>query len=93
MTTSRPSTYALGMIYGPSIVLLPPATGEPGKAPASKVSLAFTAVSLPSLEAPNFISMAVPDVGPVPMKTSARVIVIFTAEPEFLDKTAATGSK
>ena len=93
VSTSSPSTEALGITYGPSIVLLPPATGEPGNAPASKASFAFTAVILPSGEALIFMSIFVPDVGPVPSNTSALVIVIFTGAPDFFESKAATGSK
>ena len=53
---------------------------------------AVAAVIRPWLVAPNFTVMSVPDVGPVPKKTSVRDMVTFTGCPVFRDKTAATGS-
>ena len=75
------------------MVLLPPATGEPGKAPASKVSFAFTAVNLPSGDELIFMSILVPEVGPVPSNTSALLMIIFTGAPDFFESIAATGSR
>ena len=73
--------------------LQPGLSGEPGYAPASYIKVASAAVILPSLVAPIFINILVPDVGPVPSKTSARDIVIFTGRPDFLERMEATGSR
>ena len=72
--------------------LAPPPTGEPGNAPASYTSVASAAVMCPSLVAPIFTRMLVPDVGPVPSNTSMRLMVTFTGCRAFRERAAATGS-
>ena len=50
------------------------------------------AVIVPSRLAPIFTRLWVPEVGPVPSKTSWRVMIILTGRPVFFDSIAATGS-
>ena len=71
----------------------PPPTGEPGKAPASYTRCASAAVIRPFLVAPIFTVTSPLEVGPVAMKTSIRLMAIFTGLPVFRDRTAATGSR
>ena len=82
------------MSYGASMQRMPADMGEPGKAPASYIKLDETAVMRPSLVAPSFTLIWVPDVGPVPSNTSVRLMVSFTGTPpESRESTAATGSR
>ena len=67
--------------------------GEPGKAPACKLYVAFTAVILPSLVAPILTVLDDPDVGPVARNTSSRDITILTGRPDFFARTSANGSR
>ena len=71
----------------------PDATGEPGKAPASYIRSASAAVIRPSAAAPIFTRTREPEVGPVPMNTSSRLMAIFTGRPDFSDSFAASGSR
>ena len=60
------------------MVRQPEGTGEPGNAPASKTKWASAAVIFPALVTPIFTVIRVPEVGPVPWKTSVRLMVILT---------------
>ena len=80
------------MLYGPVAQSVPPPTAEPGKAPASKVSVSWAAVILPSRVAPIFVRAWVAEAGPVPSKTSFRVITTCTGRPLLRERIAATGS-
>ena len=51
------------------------------------------AVILPSLVTPILTHIEEPEVGPVALNTSSRVIVIFTGRPHFFESSAATGSR
>ncbi len=68
-------------------------TGEPRKQPASKSSWQSAATIVPSLFAPSFTRIFEPEVGPVPRKTSSRVIVILTGRPALRESTSAAGSR
>ena len=81
------------MLYGPVAHIVAPPIGEPGNAPASNASHSLAAVILPSFVAPIFVLMRDAAAGPVPSKTSFRLIMTFTGRPLFFDKMAATGSR
>ena len=51
------------------------------------------AVIIPSLLAPIFTLMKLPEVGPVASNISARPMEIFTGRRAFLESAAATGSR
>src|SRR5881275_1512808 len=68
-------------------------TGEPGKAPAWNLKIPSAAVILPSLVTPILTRIEPPEVGPVALNTSSRLIVILTGRPDFCDSSAATGSR
>ena len=57
------------------------------------MSVAWTAVNFPALVAPILTFMWVPEVGPVPMNTSVRLIAILTGRPVLRDRMATTGSR
>ena len=71
----------------------PGPTGEPGNAPAWYLSTTSPAVSRPSFFAPSLTSTTAPAAGPVPRKTSSRLITILTGRPVFLASASATGSR
>src|SRR5712692_2033392 len=77
------------MLYGPSVVIAPPAKGDPGNAPASYAIQISAAVILPSRVAPIRALILVPEVGPLARNTSARVITILTGRPHFFESKAA----
>ena len=68
-------------------------TGEPGKAPAWNLKTASAAVIVPSFLAPILTHIEAPEVGPVALNTSSRLITILTARPVFFDNAAAIGSR
>src|ERR1700755_1966528 len=79
-----------GMAYGAKPHISPFITGEVGKAPAWYFMSASAATILPSFVTPILIVIEAPDVGPVALKVSSRVIWIFTGWPDFREsKTAA----
>ena len=58
-------------------------TGEPGKAPAWNLKMPSAATILPSLVTPTLAHIDEPEVGPVPLNTSSRVICRRTGRPDF----------
>src|SRR5689334_13346248 len=68
-------------------------TGEPGKAPAWNLKMPSAAVILPSFVTPILTHIEPPEVGPVALKTSSRVIVILMGRPGFCDSNAATDAR
>src|SRR5436190_12750886 len=81
------------MLYGAKAQRQAFITGEPGKAPAWNLKTPSAATILPSLVTPILTHIDEPEVGPVALNTSSRVIVILTARPDFFDSNAATGSR
>ena len=67
-------------------------TGEPGNAPAWNLKTPSAATIVPSRLTPIFTVMDEPDVGPVALNTSSRLITIFTGWPDFRASVTATGS-
>ena len=68
-------------------------TGEPGKAPAWKLKVASAAVIFPSPVQPILTVIDAPEVGPVALKTSSRVICMRTGWLHFRESAAASGSR
>ena len=68
-------------------------TGDPGKAPAWNLKTPSAAVMVPSFLTPILTRIEAPEVGPVDLNTSSRLITILTARPVFFDSAAATGSR
>src|ERR1700722_1509621 len=92
-TTSYPTARAFGMSYGEYEHRQAFITGEPGNAPAWNLKIASAATILPSLVTPTLAHMDEPEVGPVALNTSSRVICRRTGRPDFRESNAATGSK
>lgn len=53
----------------------------------------MAAVNRPSRSAPALTRMRVPEVGPVAVNTSSRLITIFTGRPARCESNTASGSK
>ena len=51
------------------------------------------AVIVPSFVTPILTHIEAPEVGPVALNTSSRLIMILTGRPVFFDSSAATGSR
>ena len=81
------------MLYAVNMPWAPAPTAEPGNAPASKTSSAYAAVIRPSFVAPTLAFICAAEAGPVPSKTSVRVMVILTGWPVFLESMAAGTSR
>src|SRR3984957_11481753 len=81
-TTSKPTARAFGMSYGEYEHRQALITGEPGNAPAWNLNTASAATILPSLVTPTLAHMDEPEVGPVALNTSSRVICRRTGRPE-----------
>src|ERR1700730_18827830 len=79
--------------YMATAVMQPGPTGEPAKAPAWYFSVASAAVIVPSFLAPILTSTVPPEVGPLALNTSSRLITILTGRPHFCDRASATGSR
>ena len=60
--------------------------------PAWNFKVPSAAVIVPSFFTPILTCIDDPEVGPVALKTSSRLIVTLTGRPVFFDKSAATGS-
>ncbi len=67
--------------------------GAPENAPANSLIVASTAVIFPALVAPILYDIEPPEVGPLALKTSSRVIIILTGLPAFFDNNVARGSR
>ena len=81
------------MSYGANAHRQPFITGEPGKAPAWNLKMPSAATIVPSFLTPIFTHIDDPDVGPDPLNTSSRLIMIRTGRPDFFDSSTATGSR
>ena len=68
-------------------------TGEPGNAPAWNRKVPSAAVIRPSRVAPIFTVISDPEVGPVALKTSSRVIASLTGRPLLRASARAIGSR
>ena len=68
-------------------------TGEPGNAPAWKRKVPSAAVMRPSRVAPSLTLIAAPEVGPVALKTSSRLIASLTGRPLLRARARASGSR
>ena len=66
--------------------------GEPGKAPACSLKSPSAATTVPSRLTPIFTVIDAPEVGPVALNTSSRLITIFTGRPDWRARMTATGS-
>ena len=73
------------MLYGANAQQQPFMTGEPGKAPAWYLNKPSAATILPSRLTPIFTVIDAPEVGPVALNTSSRLIWIMTGRPDFFD--------
>ena len=71
---SRPRA-AFGMSYGAKAHRQPFITGEPGKAPAWNLKMPSAATILPSFVTPILTHIDEPEVGPVALNTSSRLIM------------------
>ena len=67
-------------------------TGEPGKAPAWNLNRPSAAMIVPSRLTPILTVIDEPEVGPVALNTSSRLITILTGWPDLRASTTATGS-
>ena len=81
------------MSYGANEHRQPFITGEPGNAPAWNLNTPSAATSFPSLVTPIFTHIEEPEVGPVALNTSSRLIIRRTGLPDFFDSNVATGSR
>jgi hypothetical protein len=66
--------------------------GEPGNAPACNLKRPSAATIVPSRLTPIFTVIDAPEVGPVALNTSSRLITIFTGWPDLRASMTATGS-
>ena len=66
--------------------------GEPGNAPACNLKSPSAATIVPSRLTPIFTVIDAPEVGPVALNTSSRLITIFTGWPDLRASMTATGS-
>ena len=66
--------------------------GEPGNAPACSLKSPSAATIMPSRLTPIFTVIDAPDVGPVALNTSSRLITSFTGWPDLRASMTATGS-